>query len=64
MLKGLAHLICGFHGHLELLHIAPSRLSLRCARCGHETPGWQIDSRIMPSDQAHERRVDTAAPRR
>jgi hypothetical protein len=62
MILCLARLICRLHGHLELLHFGPTRLTLRCARCGRETPGWRIESRVMPSNQSHGRRVDTAAP--
>jgi hypothetical protein len=54
MLTGLARLFCGFQGHHELLHFAPSRLTLRCALCGHETPGWQIDCRASPSNEVSE----------
>jgi hypothetical protein len=61
MLTGLARLICGLHGHFELLHFAPGRLTLRCARCGHETPGWQIDSRTNHSQRVYERRGDAVA---
>jgi len=34
--------ICGLHGHDELLHFQPRRLSMRCTTCGHETPGWDL----------------------
>jgi hypothetical protein len=34
--------ICGLHGHDELLHFEPRRLSMRCTTCGHETPGWDL----------------------
>jgi hypothetical protein len=29
-------------GHDMLLHTTPERMCLRCASCGHETPGWRI----------------------
>ena len=35
-------LLCGLHGHARVLHAEPTRLSLRCLRCGAETPGWTI----------------------
>jgi hypothetical protein len=34
--------VCGLHGHDELLHFEPRRLSMRCTACGHETPGWDL----------------------
>ena len=34
--------ICGLHGHDELPHFEPRRLSMRCTTCGHETPGWDL----------------------
>jgi hypothetical protein len=40
----LRRLLCGLQGHRAMLHFAPRLLNLRCARCGHETPGWQIGS--------------------
>lgn len=37
--------ICGLHGHDPLLHWNRNRLYLRCASCGHETPGWDVGRR-------------------
>ena len=34
--------VCGLHGHDELLQFERGRLSLKCASCGHETPGWNL----------------------
>jgi hypothetical protein len=34
---------CGLHGHDTLLHFEHERMSLRCASCGHETPGWELN---------------------
>ena len=34
--------VCGMHGHDELLQFERGRLSLKCASCGHETPGWNL----------------------
>jgi hypothetical protein len=34
---------CGLHGHDSLLHFEHERISLRCASCGHETPGWDLN---------------------
>jgi hypothetical protein len=35
---------CTIGGHDYLLHAADNRICLRCADCGHETPGWRIDT--------------------
>lgn len=36
--------LCGLSGHSFELHSEPNRLFLRCADCGQETPGWQVDA--------------------
>jgi hypothetical protein len=33
---------CAVRGHDFLLHFGDRRMSLKCAACGHETPGWDI----------------------
>src|SRR5687767_6929105 len=35
-------MICGMHGHDNLLHFERDRMSLRCVSCGHESPGWSL----------------------
>jgi hypothetical protein len=33
---------CALHGHDLMIHFERGRrVCLRCAECGHETPGWQ-----------------------
>jgi hypothetical protein len=39
----LRQMWCGLHGHDTLLHFEHERMSLRCASCGHETPGWELN---------------------
>ena len=34
--------ICALQGHNLLLHFETHRLSLRCATCGWNTPGWIV----------------------
>lgn len=41
----LRHTLCGLRGHDALLHFERNRVCLRCASCGHETPGWEIGTR-------------------
>ena len=34
--------LCSLHGHDALLHFERGRMSLQCASCGYETPGWDV----------------------
>jgi hypothetical protein len=43
---------CGLHGHDTLLHFEQERISLRCASCGHETPGWELNE-VPPTITIH-----------
>jgi hypothetical protein len=36
--------LCSLHGHDALLHFERGRISLQCASCGYETPGWDVRS--------------------
>ena len=41
----LRQFICGLHGHDSLRHFEDGRVSLLCASCGHESPGWDVKRR-------------------
>ena len=41
----LRRLICALRGHEEYLRFEKNRMYLECVACGHESPGWTIDSR-------------------
>ena len=59
--------ICGLHGHDALLHFEHGRMSLLCASCGHESPGWEVksDGRAQPVEsQPHPMRVSIVGERR
>ena len=43
---------CGLHGHDALLHFEDGRISLLCATCGHESPGWEMGRRSARSERA------------
>jgi hypothetical protein len=45
LLKRVRFLLCGLHGHDPLLHFDRNRMYLRCASCGYETPGWELDQK-------------------
>ena len=40
---------CAIRGHDSLLHFDRGRLCLRCANCGHESPGWIIADKPLRS---------------
>lgn len=35
-------LLCGLRGHDNMMQFEKERLSLQCASCGHESPGWAL----------------------
>lgn len=41
----LRRLFCAFRGHEEYLHFENSRMYMQCIGCGHESPGWTVDTR-------------------
>ena len=41
----LAQALCGLGGHSLAFRFEPTRMSLHCLNCGHNTPGWAIDRR-------------------
>lgn len=41
----LGQWLCGVSGHDTLLHFEPNRVTLRCATCGHTSPGWTTAAR-------------------
>jgi len=43
MMVWLRHTFCSLRGHDTMLHFQRERMSLRCASCGHETPGWSLN---------------------
>ncbi len=43
--KRVQYALCSLHGHDPLLHYDQNRIYLRCASCGYETPGWELDQR-------------------
>jgi hypothetical protein len=42
LLDRLHQMFCSLRGHDNYLQFEQSRLSLRCASCGHESPGWAL----------------------
>ena len=42
VLNQLRQTLCGMFGHDSLMQFERDRMFLRCASCGHESPGWVI----------------------
>jgi hypothetical protein len=36
---------CALRGHEDYLHFDKSRVYLQCVSCGHESPGWTVETR-------------------
>src|SRR5262245_34835173 len=41
----IGQLVCGLHGHDQIMKFETGRMFLRCTSCGHESPGWQMPMR-------------------
>ena len=44
VLEWIRQTYCGLHGHDAMLHFEKDRMSLQCASCGHQTPGWELEA--------------------
>ena len=53
----LRQFMCGLHGHDTLKHFERGRISLLCASCGYETPGWDVKTATVRRDGADAQRV-------
>ena len=52
-------LVCVWRGHEDYLHFEKNRVYLECVACGHESPGWTIDSQ-RPVLRFQSRRAKTS----
>lgn len=41
--EAIRQALCGLRGHDRLLHMGEHSMTLRCASCGHDTPGWDLN---------------------
>lgn len=41
----VGRILCGMKGHENVMHFEGKRVMMRCAACGHDTPGWDINER-------------------
>lgn len=46
VLERLGQVLCGMQGHDHMLQSTEGRLFLRCVACGHESPGWDVPTRV------------------
>ncbi len=49
VLDRISQLLCAIQGHDEMLEFDDTRMFLRCVNCGHETPGWDVRRRQLPT---------------
>jgi len=58
VLERLGQLVCGIHGHDNLIQFGQYRMFLKCASCGHESPGWRLPTRrpVIKVDETAARR--------
>ena|SRR5688572_2322774 len=43
VLDRIREAFCGLHGHDSMLQFQQDRMFLKCASCGHESPGWSLN---------------------
>jgi hypothetical protein len=43
LLSWVRQAFCGLHGHDHMLQFGQERMSLKCASCGHESSGWELN---------------------
>lgn len=58
----IGRLLCGLLHHHDgmMLHYEDDRLSLHCVDCGHDSPGWELASRLkqsVPTTKVHPQSV-------
>lgn len=57
--------VCGLTGHERVLHTAGDTLTLRCAACAHDTPGWSTGApryKLTAAGIPERHRIARAAP--
>jgi hypothetical protein len=54
MVERMRQLFCGLHGHDSLLQFERDRIFLKCASCGHESPGWELSDARPPAPRRNE----------
>jgi hypothetical protein len=44
IMGSVRRVLCALRGHEEYMHFDKNRVYLQCVGCGHETPGWTIET--------------------
>jgi hypothetical protein len=60
LMESLRQLLCSLRGHEDYTQFEKNRVYLQCISCGHESPGWTVDSR-RPVLRFPSRRARTAS---
>lgn len=60
-LSRVRQFLCAIHGHDLLLHFERRRLSLHCAMCGWDSPGWTFDRPVAQPHATGERHPSRSA---
>jgi hypothetical protein len=45
IMGSVRRVLCALRGHEAYLHFDKNRVYLQCVACGHESPGWTIETR-------------------
>ena len=48
-MEALKQFYCAFRGHEEYMHFDKNRMYLQCVSCGHESPGWTVETSNRPA---------------
>ena len=65
VLDRLGQLLCAMQGHEHMLQHSEGRMFLRCVTCGHESPGWDVPTRLRAATVTEARaRVAPSLPER
>jgi hypothetical protein len=59
-MESLKRLICAIWGHEDYRQFEKNRVFLQCISCGHESPGWTVDTR-QPVLRFQARRAKTSS---
>jgi len=62
MFDRMRQMLCGLHGHDNLLQFEHERMYLRCASCGYESPGWELTEAPPVSSVPDDVRPRTVVP--
>lgn len=66
VLDRLGQFVCGMQGHEHMLQHDDGRLFLRCVSCGHQSPGWDVPTKLRAArfTELRARKVPPVAARR